>query len=142
MLVIDHSSDDTVTFPVRKIAFAVSTDDATAKTSDNVIGKINVYEAPVFVTDGYFPHCLLADCEAVRRATILPKVKLHFRSRCRFVVPDHTVSPGCIANRTDDTSKAGVRAGAEANRKCACAICAVCRRYVYPLSTVGIFRND
>lgn len=46
VLVIDHSNDSGVTFPVRKIASGVSTDEATTNTLDSANGYVTFLTTP------------------------------------------------------------------------------------------------
>lgn len=60
--VMDHSSDFSVTFPVRRIESGVSTDDAIANTLDITIGNVIVFATPALGTSRLNTHCLvLAD---------------------------------------------------------------------------------
>lgn len=61
VLVIDHSNDSGVTFPVRKIAFGVSTDEATANTLDSANGYVTFLATPVLGTAVFITHCLVSE---------------------------------------------------------------------------------
>lgn len=56
--VMDHSSDFSVTFPVRRIESGVSTDDATTNTLDITIGNVIVFATPALGTVLSSTHCL------------------------------------------------------------------------------------
>lgn len=56
--VMDHSSDFSVIFPVRRIASGVSTDDATTNTLDITIGNVIVFATPSLGTSTSNTHCL------------------------------------------------------------------------------------
>ena len=61
VLVIDHSNDSGVTFPVRKIASGVSTDEATTNTLDSANGYVTFLATPSLGTAVYITHCLDTD---------------------------------------------------------------------------------
>ena len=57
VLVIDHSNDSGVTFPVCKIASGVSTDEATANTLDSANGYVTFLATPFLATAVFTTHC-------------------------------------------------------------------------------------
>lgn len=59
--VMDHSSDFSVIFPVRRIESGVSTDDATTNTLDITIGNVIVFATPALGTFTSNTHCLPAN---------------------------------------------------------------------------------
>lgn len=59
VLVIDHSNDSGVTFPVRKIESGVSTDEAATNTLDSVNGYVTFLATPFLATSVFITHCLL-----------------------------------------------------------------------------------
>lgn len=69
--VMDHSSDFSVTFPVRRIESGVSTADATANTLDITIGNVIVFATPALGTSLANTHCF------IKRKDVIPMLLVY-----------------------------------------------------------------